>query len=188
MALACEWKARDRKRTESKKYRALTLGLWFGLEFTGTFVGAWLMQLLNAGDNAFYGAYFLGIIGAAIGGFTSYWVAKKHRWEITDQKTSQMDGIISQVDGIRARTAGIISKMDGTRIRTAGIISKMDGTRIRTAGIISKMDGTRIRTAGIINRMSGDRHSRNRIAFLLRQRSVLSKKRAVIPADRMHFS
>ena len=32
-----------------KKYRALTLGLWFGLEFTGTFVGAWLMQLLNAG-------------------------------------------------------------------------------------------------------------------------------------------
>lgn len=60
-----------------KKYRALTLGLWFGLEFTGTFVGAWLMQLLNAGDNAFYGAYFFGIIGAAIGGFTSYWVAKK---------------------------------------------------------------------------------------------------------------
>ena len=60
-----------------KKYRALTLGLWFGLEFTGTFVGVWLMQLLNAGDNAFYGAYFLGIIGAAIGGFTSYWVAKK---------------------------------------------------------------------------------------------------------------
>ena len=49
-----------------KKYRALTLGLWFGLEFTGTFVGAWLMQLLNAGDNAFYGAYFFGIIGAAI--------------------------------------------------------------------------------------------------------------------------
>ena len=97
---------------------------------------------------------------------------KKHRWEITDQKTSQMDGIISQVDGIRARTAGIISKMDGTRIRTVGIISKMDGTR----------------TAGIINRMSGDSHSRNRIAFLLRQRSVLSKKRAVIPADRMHFS
>ena len=42
-----------------KKYRALTLGLWFGLEFTGTFVGAWLMRLLNAGDNAFYGAYFL---------------------------------------------------------------------------------------------------------------------------------
>ena len=60
-----------------KKYRALTLGLWFGLEFTGTFVGAWLMQLLNAGDNAFYGAYLFGIIGAAIGGFTSYWVAKK---------------------------------------------------------------------------------------------------------------
>ena len=60
-----------------KKYRALTLGLWFGLEFTGTFVEAWLMQLLNAGDNAFYGAYFFGIIGAAIGGFTSYWVAKK---------------------------------------------------------------------------------------------------------------
>ena len=60
-----------------KKYRALTLGLWFGLEFTGTFVGAWLMQLLNAGDNAFYGAYFFGIIGAAIGGFASYWVAKK---------------------------------------------------------------------------------------------------------------
>ena len=60
-----------------KKYRALTLGLWFDLEFTGTFVGAWLMQLLNAGDNAFYGAYFFGIIGAAIGGFTSYWVAKK---------------------------------------------------------------------------------------------------------------
>ena len=60
-----------------KKYRALTLGLWFGLEFTGTFVGVWLMQLLNAGDNAFYGAYVLGIIGAAIGGFTSYWVAKK---------------------------------------------------------------------------------------------------------------
>ena len=60
-----------------KKYRALTLGLWFGLEFTGTFVGAWLMQLLNAGDNAFYGAYFFGIIGAAIGGLTSYWVAKK---------------------------------------------------------------------------------------------------------------
>ena len=60
-----------------KKYRALTLGLWFGLEFTGTFVGAWLMQLLNAGDNAFYGAYFFGIIGAAIGGFTSYWIAKK---------------------------------------------------------------------------------------------------------------
>ena len=60
-----------------KKYRALTLGLWFGLEFTGTFVGVWLMQLLNAGDNAFYGAYFFGIIGAAIGGFTSYWVAKK---------------------------------------------------------------------------------------------------------------
>ena len=57
-----------------------------------------------------------------------------------------MDGIISQVDGIRARTAGTISKMDGTRTRTAGIISKMDGTR--TAGIISKMDGTRIRTAG----------------------------------------
>ena len=111
---------------------------------------------------------------------------KKHRWEITDQKTSQMDGIISQVDGIRARTAGIISKMDGTRTRTAGIISKMDGTR--TAGIISKMDGTRIRTAGIINRMSGNSHSRNRIAFLLRQRFVLSKKRAVIPAGRMHFS
>ena len=60
-----------------KKYRALTLGLWFGLEFTGTFVGVWLMQLLNAGDNAFYGAYVFGIIGAAIGGFTSYWVAKK---------------------------------------------------------------------------------------------------------------
>ena len=60
-----------------KKYRALTLGLWFGLEFTGTFVGVWLMQLLNAGDNAFYGAYFFGIIGAVIGGFTSYWVAKK---------------------------------------------------------------------------------------------------------------
>ena len=60
-----------------KKYRALTLGLWFGLEFTGTFVGAWLMQLLNAGDNAFYGAYVFGIIGAAIGGFTSYWIAKK---------------------------------------------------------------------------------------------------------------
>ena len=111
---------------------------------------------------------------------------KKHRWEITDQKTSKMDGIISQVDGIRARTAGIISKMDGTR--TAGIISKMDGTRIRTAGIISKMDGTGIRTAGIINRMSGNSHSRNRIAFLLQQRSILSKKRAVIPADRMHFS
>ena len=96
---------------------------------------------------------------------------KKHRWEITDQKTSQMDGIISQVDGIRVRTAGtiskmdgtrtagIISKMDGTRTRTAGIISKMDGTRTRTAGIISKMDG--IRTAGIINRMSGNSHSRN---------------------------
>ena len=150
-----------------KKYRALTLGLWFGLEFTGTFVGAWLMQLLNAGDNAFYGAYFFGIIGAAIGGFTSYWVAKK----------APMGNY---------RTAGIISKMDGTR--TAGIISKMDGTRIRTAGIISKMDGTGIRTAGIINRMSGNSHSRNRIAFLLQQRSILSKKRAVIPADRMHFS
>ena len=60
-----------------KKYRAWTLGLWCGLEFTGTFVGVWLMQLLNAGDNAFYGAYVFGIIGAAIGGFTSYWVAKK---------------------------------------------------------------------------------------------------------------
>ena len=60
-----------------KKYRALTLGLWFGLEFTGTFAGVWRMQLLNAGDNAFYGAYVFGIIGAAIGGFTSYWVAKK---------------------------------------------------------------------------------------------------------------
>lgn len=143
-----------------KKYRALTLGLWFGLEFTGTFVGAWLMQLLNAGDNAFYGAYFFGIIGAAIGGFTSYWVAKKAPMGNYDQKTSKMDGIISQVDGIRARTAGIISKMDGTGIRTAGII----------------------------NRMSGNSHSRNRIAFLLRQRSILSKKRAVIPADRMHFS
>ena len=67
-----------------------------------------------------------------------------------------MDGIISQVDGIRARTAGIISKMDGTRTRTAGIISKMDGTKTRTVGIISKMDGIRIRTAGIINRMSGE--------------------------------
>ncbi len=33
-----------------KKYRALTLGLWFGLEFTGTFVGAWLMQLLNGAN------------------------------------------------------------------------------------------------------------------------------------------
>lgn len=60
-----------------KKYRALTLGLWFGLEFTGTFVGVELMQLLNMGDNAIYGAYALGIIGAAIGGFTSYWLAKK---------------------------------------------------------------------------------------------------------------
>ena len=130
-----------------KKYRALTLGLWFGLEFTGTFVGAWLMQLLNAGDNAFYGAYVFGIIGAAIGGFTSYWIAKKHRWEITDQKTSQMDGIISQVDGTRIRTAGIISKMDGTRIRTAGIISKMDG--IRTAGIINRCLGTATAGTGL---------------------------------------
>ena len=99
---------------------------------------------------------------------------KKHRWEITDQKTSQMDGIISQVDGIRTRTDGIISKMDGTRTRTAGTINRMTGIRIRTAGTI--------------NRMSGDSHSRNRIVFLLRQRSVLSKKRAVIPAGRMHFS
>ena len=60
-----------------KKYRALTLGLWFGLEFTGTFVGVELMQILNLGDNAIYGAYALGIIGAAIGGFVSYWLAKK---------------------------------------------------------------------------------------------------------------
>ena len=89
MALACEWKARDRKRTEIKKYRALTLGLWFGLEFTGTFVGAWLMQLLNAGDNCILRGIFFGIIGAAIGGFTSYWVAKKHRWEITDRRPAK---------------------------------------------------------------------------------------------------
>ena len=60
-----------------KKYRALTLGLWFGLEFIGTFVGVELMQILNLGDNAIYGAYALGIIGAAIGGFVSYWLAKK---------------------------------------------------------------------------------------------------------------
>ena len=71
------WLWRVNGKQNPKKYRALTLGLWFGLEFTGTFVGVWLMQLLNAGDNAFYGAYVLGIIGAAIGGFTSYWVAKK---------------------------------------------------------------------------------------------------------------
>ena len=142
-----------------KKYRALTLGLWFGLEFTGTFVGAWLMQLLNAGDNAFYGAYFFGIIGAAIGGFTSYWVAKKAPMG-NYRPEDQQNGWNNQSGGIRARTAGIISKMDGTGIRTAGII----------------------------NRMSGNSHSRNRIAFLLQQRSILSKKRAVIPADRMHFS
>ena len=108
MALACEWKARDRKRTESKKYLHLTLGLWFGLEFTGTFVGAWLMQLLNAGDNAFYGAYFFGIIGAAIGGFTSYWVAKKapmgnYRPEDQQNGWNNQSGGWNQL----ARTAGI---------------------------------------------------------------------------------
>ena len=71
-----------------KKYRALTLGLWFGLEFTGTFVGAWLMQLLNAGDNAFTGIFFeLSELQLAVSLLTG--LQKKHRWEITDQKTSQ---------------------------------------------------------------------------------------------------
>ena len=171
-----------------KKYRALTLGLWFGLEFTGTFVGAWLMQLLNAGDNAFYGAYVFGIIGAAIGGFTSYWVAKKAPMG-NYRPEDQPNGWNNQSGGWNQSQNGWDNQPNGwNQSQNSWDISKMDGTRIRTAGIISKMDGTRIRTIGIINRMSGDSHSRNRIAFLLRQRSVLSKKRAVIPAGRMHFS
>lgn len=59
------------------KYRALTLGLWFGLEFVGTFIGIELMQVLKPDANPIYGAYLLGVIGAAIGGFSSYWLAKK---------------------------------------------------------------------------------------------------------------
>ena len=59
------------------KYHALTLGLWFGLEFIGTFLGVELMQIIKPNANPLYGAYVLGIIGAAIGGVTSYQLAKK---------------------------------------------------------------------------------------------------------------
>lgn len=59
------------------KYRALTLGLWFGLEFIGTFLGIELMQILAPSANPIYGAYVLGIIGAAIGGLTSYQLVKR---------------------------------------------------------------------------------------------------------------
>lgn len=75
------WRVNGKHATERGqnpgKYRALTLGLWFGLEFIGTFLGVELMQLLKPDANPIYGAYALGIIGAAIGGFTSYQLAKR---------------------------------------------------------------------------------------------------------------
>lgn len=59
-----------------RKYRIMTLALWFGMEFTGCFAGAILMALLFPNDDPFTGAFILGCVGAVIGGYMSYVAAK----------------------------------------------------------------------------------------------------------------
>lgn len=58
------------------KYRALTLGLWFGLEILGSLSGILVAGAMRPGSDPMFLAYFLGITGAAIGGILSYQIAK----------------------------------------------------------------------------------------------------------------
>lgn len=58
------------------KYRALTLGLWFGLEILGSMAGVILMSMISPDKNPLVGAYLLGVPGAAIGGLLSYQITK----------------------------------------------------------------------------------------------------------------
>ncbi len=64
------------KGQKPTKYHVLTLALWFGLEILGTFTGAIIMEMVSPGTDPFIGAYLFGIVGAALGGFSSYQIAK----------------------------------------------------------------------------------------------------------------
>lgn len=59
------------------KYRALTLGLWFGLEILGSMVGVMMAGYINPDANPMALAYTFGIVGAAIGGMLSFQIAKR---------------------------------------------------------------------------------------------------------------
>lgn len=64
------------KGQRAGKYRIITFALWFGLEFLGSFIGVTLCSILSPGMNSFMIAYVLGVLGAALGGFLSYQIAK----------------------------------------------------------------------------------------------------------------
>lgn len=59
-----------------RKYRIITLTLWFGLEILGTMVGVTLTEVMNPSANPLFAAYFFGILGAIIGGWISFLLAK----------------------------------------------------------------------------------------------------------------
>ena len=143
-----------------KKYRALTLGLWFGLEFTGTFVGVWLMQLLNAGDNAFYGAYVFGIIGAAIGGFTSYWVAKKAPMG-NYRPEDQPDGWNNQSGGWNQNQNGWDNQQNGWNQNQNGWDNQQNGWNQNQNGWDNQQNGWSQNQNGWNNQQNGWNQNQN---------------------------
>ena len=143
-----------------KKYRALTLGLWFGLEFTGTFVGVWLMQLLNAGDNAFYGAYVFGIIGAAIGGFTSYWVAKKAPMG-NYRPEDQPDGWNDQSSGWNQNQNGWDNQQNGWNQNQNGWDNQQNGWNQNQNGWDNQQNGWSQNQNGWNNQQNGWNQNQN---------------------------
>lgn len=58
------------KGQRAAKYRIITFVLWFGLEIFGVFVGETICR------DSIMVAYILGILGAVLGGFLSYHIAK----------------------------------------------------------------------------------------------------------------
>ena len=143
-----------------RKYRALTLGLWFGLEFTGTFVGVWLMQLLNAGDNAFYGAYVFGIIGAAIGGFTSYWVAKKAPMG-NYRPEDQPDGWNNQSGGWNQNQNGWDNQQNGWNQNQNGWDNQQNGWNQNQNGWDNQQNGWSQNQNGWNNQQNGWNQNQN---------------------------
>lgn len=65
------------KGQSTGKYRALTFALWFGLEIMGTIVGMTISTLLWPDQDPFMMSYLFGVIGAVLGGFLSYQIAKR---------------------------------------------------------------------------------------------------------------
>jgi hypothetical protein len=56
------------------KYKLLTVGLWFGGEIVGAFIGAFIAS--GSDSSLGLGVYVIALIGAGIGAFISFTIAK----------------------------------------------------------------------------------------------------------------